>query len=169
MAWNFSSIEWNNFSIEWNFSSREWRGELGRLKPSRRLPPEGGTLTSSGALGAKTLQEKKQGAKVFLEFKESRNMQSTVTGKNQVTIPAALARRHRIEPGARLDWQETGQEGELRVRILPGPRETLRAVREIGQRYAAKAPDAARILAEMREEDDPPPKKRGGARRGRRV
>lgn len=95
-------------------------------------------------------------------------MQTTVTGKNQITIPAELVRKHHIEPGARFDWQETGREGELRIRILPGPRETLRAVREIGQRYAAKAPDAARILAELREQDDPP-KTRGGASGRRRA
>ncbi len=95
-------------------------------------------------------------------------MQTTVTGKNQITIPAELARRHSIEPGARLDWQETGREGELRVRILPGPRETLRTVREIGQRYAAKAPDSARILAELREQDDPLPQEKDGRTRRRR-
>ena len=39
---------------------------------------------------------------------------STVTGKNQITIPAAIAHRLNIEPGMQLEWEI----GEGRAVIL---------------------------------------------------
>jgi bifunctional DNA-binding transcriptional regulator/antitoxin component of YhaV-PrlF toxin-antitoxin module len=81
-------------------------------------------------------------------------MITRVTGKNQVTIPADLARKYHIEPGARLDWLEGNRKDEIRIRVRPGPSELLRQVREIGAKYADKAPDSAEIIRRMREEDD---------------
>jgi bifunctional DNA-binding transcriptional regulator/antitoxin component of YhaV-PrlF toxin-antitoxin module len=92
-------------------------------------------------------------------------MLSTVTGKNQVTIPAALARKFHIEPGAQLEWAEGAGARELRVRIRPGPGETLRQIKKMGAKYAAVAPDAAVVLRAMREEDDT---SAGPAKRARR-
>jgi AbrB family looped-hinge helix DNA binding protein len=45
-------------------------------------------------------------------------MITTVTGKNQVTIPAKLAHQLDIQPGTRLDWA-IGPDGVLIVRPLP--------------------------------------------------
>ena len=45
-------------------------------------------------------------------------MITTVTGKNQITIPAKLARQLDIQPGARLDWS-IGVDGVLIARLLP--------------------------------------------------
>jgi hypothetical protein len=53
-------------------------------------------------------------------------MQTTVTTKNMVTMPAKLSRRLGNTPGCRLDWlePEEGEEGEegeelIRVRVIP--------------------------------------------------
>jgi AbrB family looped-hinge helix DNA binding protein len=43
-------------------------------------------------------------------------MITTVTGKNQITIPAQLAREFDITPGTRLDWTK-GSDGTLIVKI----------------------------------------------------
>ncbi len=45
-------------------------------------------------------------------------MITTVTGKNQITIPAELARELDIAPGTRLDWAK-GETGVLIVKIIP--------------------------------------------------
>ena len=42
-------------------------------------------------------------------------IRSTVTGKNQVTIPAAIARKLKIEPGMRIEW-ELGEDRAVIVR-----------------------------------------------------
>ena len=36
-------------------------------------------------------------------------IQATVTGKNQITIPAAIARALGIEPGMKLEFELTGE------------------------------------------------------------
>jgi bifunctional DNA-binding transcriptional regulator/antitoxin component of YhaV-PrlF toxin-antitoxin module len=87
-------------------------------------------------------------------FKENRVMITTVTGKNQVTIPADLARKYHIEPGARLEWAEGERDDEIRIRVQPGPSELLRQVRELGAKYAGRAPDSAEAIRRMREEED---------------
>ena len=46
------------------------------------------------------------------------SMITTVTGKNQVTIPAELARELNIKAGTQLDWSKD-EDGTLRVRPLP--------------------------------------------------
>lgn len=94
-------------------------------------------------------------------------MITKVTGKNQVTIPAELARKYHIEPGARLEWLEGSRKDEIRVRVEPGPGEILKRVREIGAKYAGHGPDSAEVLRRMREEDDPgetgtPPRSKDG-------
>ena len=40
---------------------------------------------------------------------------STITGKNQITIPAAIARELDIEPGMQIEW-ELGENRSVRIR-----------------------------------------------------
>lgn len=44
---------------------------------------------------------------------------SLVTGKLQTTIPAALARRHGIKTGTRLEWLPDSKAKTLVARVLP--------------------------------------------------
>jgi AbrB family looped-hinge helix DNA binding protein len=46
-------------------------------------------------------------------------MITTVTGKNQITIPAKIASTHKIKAGTRLEWEPTDEPGVLKVRVLP--------------------------------------------------
>jgi AbrB family looped-hinge helix DNA binding protein len=48
-------------------------------------------------------------------------MITTVTGKNQVTIPAEIARKEGLRPGTRLEWRSTERVHVLEVRVLPDP------------------------------------------------
>jgi AbrB family looped-hinge helix DNA binding protein len=52
-------------------------------------------------------------------------MITTVTGKNQVTIPAELARELDISSGTKLDWSK-GDAGVLVVKIIPNRAELAR-------------------------------------------
>ena len=46
-------------------------------------------------------------------------MITTVTGKNQVTVPAEIVGKVGLKPGMRLVWRMTDREGVLEVRVLP--------------------------------------------------
>jgi len=52
-------------------------------------------------------------------------MITTVTGKNQITIPAELARELDISAGTKLDWTK-GEAGVLVVKIIPNRAELAR-------------------------------------------
>lgn len=52
-------------------------------------------------------------------------METTVTGKNQVTIPARLVRQLNIKPGTRLKWR-LEEDGTLVVTPLPSRGELAR-------------------------------------------
>jgi AbrB family looped-hinge helix DNA binding protein len=43
---------------------------------------------------------------------------ATVRGKNQITIPQAIAERHGIEPGRRLVIVDTGDDDQFVVRVV---------------------------------------------------
>ena len=77
-------------------------------------------------------------------------MQTTVTTKNMVTIPAELSRKMGIIPGCRLDWQEpeVGSD-EVRVRVIPPRAELARRLRGSGRKWAPER-DSGRELAEER-------------------
>ncbi len=81
-------------------------------------------------------------------------MQTTVTSKNMVTIPAVLSRKMGIRPGCRLEWQEP-KEGsdEVRVRVLPTRGELARRLK--GRwKPLAKGRDVIAELIEERVQED---------------
>ena len=54
-----------------------------------------------------------------------------VTGKLQTTIPAALARRHGIKTGTRLEWLPDSKGKALVARVLPDAVTQLREAKKI--------------------------------------
>ncbi|MEI7863816.1 MAG: AbrB/MazE/SpoVT family DNA-binding domain-containing protein [Chthoniobacterales bacterium] len=56
---------------------------------------------------------------------------SLVTGKLQTTIPAALARRHGIKTGTRLEWLPDSKAKTLVARVLPDAVTQLREAQKI--------------------------------------
>jgi AbrB family looped-hinge helix DNA binding protein len=81
-------------------------------------------------------------------------MITTVTGKNQITIPAELARELDIAPGTRLDWAKGG-EGILIVKIIPNRAELTRRLASRGRRYLRQGSNPIRDLVEDRVREDP--------------
>jgi bifunctional DNA-binding transcriptional regulator/antitoxin component of YhaV-PrlF toxin-antitoxin module len=76
-----------------------------------------------------------------------------VTGKNQITIPADLARELDITPGTRLDWAKGG-EGTLTVKIIPHRAEPARRLAGRGKRHLRPGSNPIRDLIEDRVRED---------------
>jgi AbrB family looped-hinge helix DNA binding protein len=83
-------------------------------------------------------------------------MITRVTGKNQITIPAALARELNITAGTELAWSKGKKPGTLSLYVKPTPEATVREIRELGAPYRAQARQMLADLEKMREEDDAP-------------
>jgi bifunctional DNA-binding transcriptional regulator/antitoxin component of YhaV-PrlF toxin-antitoxin module len=81
-------------------------------------------------------------------------MVTQVTGKNQVTIPATIAREYGIEVGSRIDWLPGDKPNEIRVQIQPTTSERLRCVRKIGAKYAGRVPDSGVLLSQVRDNEE---------------
>jgi AbrB family looped-hinge helix DNA binding protein len=80
-------------------------------------------------------------------------MITTVTGKNQITIPAALARRLNIEPGQRIDWH-IGEDGVLIAKLLPRREELARRAAGMGREWLDEGIDPVADLIKERSKAD---------------
>ena len=80
-------------------------------------------------------------------------MITTVTGKNQITIPAALARKLNIEPGQRIDWQ-ISEDGVLIARLLPKRGDLARLAAGMGREWLDDGADPVADLIEERGQAD---------------
>jgi|ERR1700729_3010350 AbrB family looped-hinge helix DNA binding protein len=78
---------------------------------------------------------------------------TTVTGKNQVTIPAELARELAISPGTKLDWSK-GDAGVLVVKIIPNRTELARRLAGRGRRHLREGSVSIHDLVQDRVRED---------------
>ena len=89
---------------------------------------------------------------VILEYNKS--MITTVTGKNQITIPAKLVRRLDIRSGTRIDWS-LGEKGDLIAKPLPSRGSLARQVAGMGRDWLMADDDPiAELIAERVQEDE---------------
>jgi AbrB family looped-hinge helix DNA binding protein len=80
-------------------------------------------------------------------------MITTVTGKNQITIPAKLARTLDIQAGTRLDWT-IDDDGQLIVQILPERGVLARRTAGMARPWLDNQTDSIEDLVRERLEDD---------------
>ena len=78
-------------------------------------------------------------------------MTTTLTGKNQVTVPAELARELGLEPGSRLDWSKGKTPGTMVIKVQPSVRQMLDRAQEIGSKW--KNRNLIEELIEEREQE----------------
>jgi AbrB family looped-hinge helix DNA binding protein len=76
-------------------------------------------------------------------------MITTVTGKNQITIPAELAKQLDLQPGTRLDWS-LREDGVLIARPLPRRGELARKAAGIGRKWLKPGVDPVKALIDER-------------------
>ena len=62
-------------------------------------------------------------------------MISSLTGKNQVTIPVAISREMGMEVGSRLEWMIGPEPGTILIRVQPSRQQKLARIRQIGKAY----------------------------------
>lgn len=81
-------------------------------------------------------------------------MITTVTGKNQITIPALLANRLEIQPGIKIDWT-IDEDGEALIgRVLPTRGQLARAAAGMGRMWVTPETDPIGELVAERERED---------------
>lgn len=81
------------------------------------------------------------------------SMITTVTGKNQVTIPSKLIKQLNIEPGRRLEWS-IGEGGVLIVRPLPRRNVLAREAACMGRQWLPEGADPVGDLIQERAGED---------------
>ena len=81
-------------------------------------------------------------------------MITTVTGKNQITIPAAIANRIGLKSGSRIDWQLTSKSDEIRCVVLPEPSVIAASLRGAGKRFLKPGQDPSAALLAERSADE---------------
>jgi hypothetical protein len=79
-------------------------------------------------------------------------MESTVSTKNMVSIPQAIARLTGITPGWKLDWRIGEQPDELIVTVIPDRAERARRLLGKGLRYAPERDAGNELVAEREAE-----------------
>ena len=82
-------------------------------------------------------------------------MITTVTGKNQITIPAAIANRIGLKSGSRIDWQLSSKPDEIRCIVLPEPSAIAASLRGAGKRFLKPGQDPSADLLAERSADEP--------------
>lgn len=80
-------------------------------------------------------------------------IRATITGKNQITIPAAIARALHLEPGMQLEF-ELGDERMLIVRPVETLEEKVRRLEGMLRPYLPPGADPIGDLIREREQDD---------------
>ena len=78
---------------------------------------------------------------------DMKSMQTTVTTKNMVTIPAELSRRHSVTPGCKLDW-ESVSDSEIRVRVIPKRGDLARRLMGRAAKWSPGRDSVADLVAE---------------------
>jgi AbrB family looped-hinge helix DNA binding protein len=81
-------------------------------------------------------------------------MTSVVTGKNQVTIPAEVARALGIHRGSHVEWEVVANRRQAVLKVQPSRGELARAVLGLGRKYGKPGEDWVKELIAQRVRDD---------------
>ena len=81
-------------------------------------------------------------------------MTTTLTGKNQVTVPDEIAQKLGLQAGAQFDWAVGDQPNRIVINVKPTRKQLLERVRTIGRTFKKEGQDPIGILVREREEDD---------------
>jgi AbrB family looped-hinge helix DNA binding protein len=88
-------------------------------------------------------------------------MTTTVTGKNQVTIPATIASAYGLKPGSLLDWLPGNRPDEITCRVIPDPEKLAYEIKGSGRKYLKEdRPHPLKALQKERSHDASSSRKR---------
>ena len=80
-------------------------------------------------------------------------MVTTLTGKNQVTVPAKLASELNLHPGVRLDWF-IGPDNTLCARRMASKKELVAGLAGRGRRFLVSGKNPIETLIAARTEEE---------------
>lgn len=80
-------------------------------------------------------------------------MITTVTGKNQITLPAKLVKELDIQPGTRIDWSIDAA-GMIHARLLPSRGALARKAGGMGRDWVKAGSDPIADLVKARSKED---------------
>ena len=81
-------------------------------------------------------------------------MTTTLTGKNQITVPAELAEKLGLTAGAQFDWAVGDQPNKITITIKPTRKQLLERVRELGRKAKRPRVDEVAEFVKWRTADD---------------
>lgn len=81
-------------------------------------------------------------------------MTTTLTGKNQVTVPAELAHEMGLAAGAQFDWAKGDRPNKIVITIKPSRKQLLERARAIGRKVRKSGRDPVADLIRERVQDD---------------
>jgi AbrB family looped-hinge helix DNA binding protein len=81
-------------------------------------------------------------------------MTTTLTGKNQITVPAEIAQKLGLEAGTQFDWAFGTKRNKIVITVKPTRKQLLARLREISRKYRKSNQDPIGELLREREEDD---------------
>lgn len=84
---------------------------------------------------------------------KKRVIRATVTGKNQITIPAAIMKELQLEPGMRLEFELSGKRTAI-IRPVESRAEKVKRLEGMLQPYLPPGADPIADLIREREQDD---------------
>jgi antitoxin component of MazEF toxin-antitoxin module len=88
-----------------------------------------------------------------LSLTYTKTMITTITGKNQVTLPAEIVRELKLTPGTQLKWS-IGRDGSLIATPQPKRAERAAALHGAGRKLLPSGVDPVRdLIAERLQED----------------
>lgn len=82
------------------------------------------------------------------------DMKTTITGKNQVTIPSKLAKHLGLRAGFQLEWASGNSANEIVARTIPDKKARLSDARKLGRTVQKSGARMIADLAKERNNDD---------------
>ena len=81
-------------------------------------------------------------------------MTTTLTGKNQVTVPAGIARRFGLAAGTQFEWGVGDQPNQIILTIRPTRKQLLERVRRLGRKAKRPGVEGVAEFVQWRNADD---------------
>lgn len=81
-------------------------------------------------------------------------MTTTLTGKNQITVPAEITQKLGLAAGTQFEWALGAQPNQITITIKPTRKQLLQRVRELGRQARRPRVDEVAAFVKWREEDD---------------
>jgi len=81
-------------------------------------------------------------------------MTTTLTGKNQITVPAEITQQLGLAAGTQFEWAVGDKPNKLMITIKPTRKQMLERIRELGRKWKKPGQDPIGDLIRGRVQDD---------------